>query len=505
MSLTRTPTIKAAQRDARTVMRELNGKDLPTISPPTFPIRVVDIREHGAQPGGTDCTAAISQAISAVHGAGGGRVLIPAGNWLSGPIHLESNVDLHLEQGATLQFIDEPARYLPPVFVRWSGLECLNYSPLIYARGCTNIAITGRGRLLGRGRRWWAWEKYENLASQRLYKMVLQQTPVEQRKFGTPDHPLRPQFIAFIDCRNVLLEDFRIDEAGPFWTIHTAYCSHVLMQRLHIHTPDGPNTNGIVIDSTRDVLIQDCELQTNDDCISLKSGLNEDGWRVGLPTENVTIRRVRAVGGHGAISFGSEMSGGIRKIKVHDCSCEDVVVGIRMKAARGRGGVVEDVEIRDFAMGHIRGDAIHITTEYSSFVSPDGRPPVFRNISIRNITCEQAQAAARMIGLPDSALENITLEKVHIQSTEGLFCTAGSNVRLLDVHVAPRLGAIFNVKDSQEVLISGMNGHDGKSIFLDLRGRRTRNIRLRGEESVGAIRPTVVLGVDVPRDVVAHE
>ncbi|HRK32475.1 MAG TPA: glycoside hydrolase family 28 protein, partial [Tepidisphaeraceae bacterium] len=461
-------------------------------------------REHGAKPG-QDCTRAIADAIKSAVSQGGGRVLIPEGNWLTGPIHLASNIDLHLSRGATLRFSDDPDRYLPAVFVRWAGQECYNYSPLIYARGCTDVGITGNGKVLGNGMRWWAWQKAEQASSQRLYKMALQQTPAEQRVFGNTEYPLRPQFIQFIDCQNILLEDFAIEEAGPFWSVHTAYCHNVLMRRLHINTPTGPNSNGIVIDSTRNVLIESCELNTKDDCISLKSGLNEDGWRVNRPTENVTVRRVRCTGGDGAISFGSEMSGGIRNVRVHDCTCEGVRVGIRMKAARGRGGVVEDVEIRDIAMGVINGDAIHITTEYSTFVSPDGRPPVFRNILIKNITCKQSQAAARMIGLADSALQNVSLEHLKMMCKEGLFCTAGNGIRLIDLEITPSVGPILNVIDSQEVLISGVNGSHEEAVFLDLRGRRTRNIRLCGEERVGQVRPAVVLGVDVPHDAVMHE
>jgi polygalacturonase len=431
-------------------------------------------------------------------------VLIPPGEWLTGPIHLKSGIDLHLAEGARLRFSADPKQYLPPVFVRWGGQECFNYSPLIYARGCRNVAITGRGVLMGQGQPWWRWEKSQQRATSKLYRMVLDGVLVEQRIMSDESHPLRPQFIMLIDCAGVLLEDFTISEGGPLWNVHVAYSHDVIIRRLRIDTPDGPNNDGVVIDSSRDVIVEDCDLRTGDDCVSLKSGMNEDGWRVGRPTENVLVRRIRATGGHGGIAIGSDMSGGVRNVLVEDCHYDGVQTGIRMKAARGRGGVVEDVFIRNITMGRISGDAIQITTEYSAFMSRDGKVPMFRNIHIANITCDQAKTAVRMTGLADRALQNIHLEHVTITADEGLHCAAVNLLHLVDVKIKPRSGPVLSVKDGQEVVIHGLNSAEGARVFLDLRGRQTRNIRLRGESS-NAIRPAVVLGIDVPRDALVHE
>src|SRR5262249_749758 len=159
-----------------------------------------------------DCTSAIAAAIEACAAAGGGRVLIPPGEWLSGPIHLKSDIDLHLAEGARLRFSADPEQYLPPVFVRWGGQECFTYSPLIYAGGCRNVAITGRGVLLGQGEPWWRWEKSQQRACAKLYRMVLDGVPVEQRIMSAGATPLRPQFIMLIDCASALLEDFTIGQ-----------------------------------------------------------------------------------------------------------------------------------------------------------------------------------------------------------------------------------------------------------------------------------------------------
>src|SRR5439155_20422929 len=215
------------------------------------------------------------------------------------------------------------------------------------------------------------------------------------------------QFILPINCTNVLLEDFTVAEAGPLWTVHLAYCQNVIARRLNIRAPESPGSDGIIVDSCRNVLIEDCDIQSTEDCIALKSGMNEDGQRVNKPTENVVIRRTRATKGQGAIAIGSDMSGGVRNVFVHDCHFDGPATGIRLKAARGRGGVVEHVFIHDITMGKILGEAIQLTSEYPSFVIPHGKPPVFRDIHIRNVTCEHARTAARLGGLAERMLRDM--------------------------------------------------------------------------------------------------
>jgi polygalacturonase len=198
------------------------------------------------------------------------------------------------------------------------------------------------------------------------------------------------------------------------------------------------------------------------------------------------------------------MSGGVRNVFVHDCHYDGPSAGIRMKACRGRGGVVEDISVQDITMGRIAGDAIQLTTEYPSFVSPNGAAPVFRNIRIRNVACEHANTAARMVGLSDSLLRQVTLEDLTITANEGLHCASANDLRLVNVRITPTSGPILSLRDSQRVLIEGINTAGGTNVFLDLRGRQTRDIRLRGETPNHA-RPAIVLGVDVPKDALVHE
>jgi polygalacturonase len=299
-------SVRRTRRRKRTATAALRRTGLrrrsecPRVRPPTFPSRVVDIRDYDALADGrSDCAIAINAAINACHAAGGGRVLIPTGEWYTGAIHLKSNIELHLAAGARVRFSCDPGDYLPAVFVRWGGQECFNYSPLIYAHHCDNIAVTGRGTIFGQGKTWWPWEKKQQQVRQKLTDMVLQGVPVEDRRFGSQELPLRPQLIAPINCTNVLLEDFTVGEAGPCWTVHLAYCENVTVRRLTISAPDGPQADGIVLDSSRNVVVENCTLHTAGDAVAIKSGMNEDGFRVGRATENVVVRDTRVTCGTG--------------------------------------------------------------------------------------------------------------------------------------------------------------------------------------------------------------
>jgi len=272
---------------------------LKRIVPPTIPAREFGITNYGAVAGGTGkCTQAFADAIAACHKAGGGKVIVPSGQFLTGPIHLRSNVELHLSEGSEIIFSDDFKDYLPPVFVRVGGIEIYNYSPLIYANGCENIAITGKGKLNGNAKAWWPWAK---LQTKKLFDVGAEGIPVEQRVFGTPEAAIRPSFLQLMNCTNILLADFTIG-SGPNWTIHPVYCLNTTIRGVHVLT-DGPNNDGIDPDSCRDMLIENCVFDTGDDCVVLKSGYNQDGWRVGQPTENVIMRNCSSKQGHGGLVF----------------------------------------------------------------------------------------------------------------------------------------------------------------------------------------------------------
>jgi formylglycine-generating enzyme required for sulfatase activity len=449
----RTPAAK--QGASRAAIEPIRAPfDMPQLKRPVFPDRTVDIRDHGAVGNGTTInTRAIRKAIAACAKAGGGRVLVPAGVWLTGAVHLRSNIELHLAAEAVLRFSTDPKEYLPVVFTRWAGFECYNYSPLIYARDCRNIAVTGPGQIDGQGRAWWPWAKRQSTTAHAMYQnQVLKGIPPEKRVYGTPEAALRPQLISPINCRNVLLEGFTIAEPGPFWTIHAVYCENVIMRRLSIRTAGGPNTDGLNTDSCRNVLIEHCAFDTGDDCIAMKSGINEDGWRVGRPTENVVIRHIRTRRGHGGVVFGSETSGGIRNVYIHDCAFNGTDVGIRLKSTRGRGGVVESIHIENVTMERIRTEAIRINTHYRAwFSSNGGKAPTFRTIGIRNVTCTGARAAAHIVGLPEQPIENLTLEDVSLEAETGLRCEYVDGLNLIRANVKPRSGPPVQTENCRNV------------------------------------------------------
>lgn len=359
---------------------------------------------------------ALQKAIEAL--PDGGTLKVPAGEWHTGPLHLKSHMTLEFEAGAVLLFSPVMEDYLPPVFTRWEGVECFNYSPLIYAENACDLTIRGAGRLVGNGHAWWPWKKLQKDAAVRLCAAQSQGIPPEKRVFGTRKDALRPSFLQFISCRNLLLEDFTVEE-GPQWTIHPVYCEQVTARRLHVVTT-GPNTDGFNPDSCQHVLIEDCDFSTGDDCIAINSGMNEDGWRVGLPCRQVEIRNCRFTGGHAAIAIGSGMSGGVEDIFVHDCTIRGTERGIRLKTIPGRGGYIRNVLFQDMRIDDVLLEAIEISMAYgSSTVMPLSQVlPDIGRITFRRIQGQGAQTGVSLCGLPGSPLHEITLDEVNLPGRE---------------------------------------------------------------------------------------
>lgn len=346
----------------------------------------------------------------------GGTVVVPAGTWQSGPLRLKSNLTLWLEEGAVIRFRTVMEDYLPPVFTRWEGVECFNYSPLIYARNCENITIAGRGTLDGQGAAWWPWKKLQQAAADRLCRAESLHIPVEERRFGTREAALRPSFLQLIDCTGVRLEDFTILD-GPQWTVHPVYCKNVTARGLTVRTK-GPNTDGFNPDSCENVLIEDCSFQTGDDCIAVNSGLGEDGWRVNRPCSHVEIRNCRFLGGHAAVAVGSGMSGGVEDLWVHDCRMENVERGIRVKSIRGRGGYVRHLRFENLAVSETQKEAIQVSMNYDASTSApvSDAAPEFSGFSFRNIAGSSRTVGVSLTGLPESPIRDLTLENVKIEA-----------------------------------------------------------------------------------------
>jgi polygalacturonase len=263
---------------------------LARIKAPAFPNRDFKITDYGAVADGkTDNTEAIRKAIAACNAAGGGRVVVAPGVFLTGAVHLKSNVNLNVMEGATLKFIPDPAKYLPVVFTRFEGTECMNYSPLIYAFEQENIAVTGKGTLDGAAsnENWWAWKRSGADAVRRLLEFNDKGTPVSDRVFGE-GYKLRTNFIQPYRSRNILIEGVTINNS-PMWEIHPVLCANVTVRGVTV-VSHGPNNDGCNPESCKDVLIEDCVFDTGDDCVAIKSGRNDDGRRVATPSENIVVR-----------------------------------------------------------------------------------------------------------------------------------------------------------------------------------------------------------------------
>jgi polygalacturonase len=392
------------------------------IHPPEFPNRMFSIVDFGAKPGGEfDCTRAICEAVEACHAAGGGRVFVPAGVYLTGPIVLLGGVDLEVSAEATLQFLSDPSAYLPVVATRWEGIECWNYAALIRASNVEDVAVTGSGVLDGgaSAANWWSWaHKSHGLSpasadSQALNAMDDRGEPVEARRFGA-GHKLRPNFIEFQGCRNVLVSGVAI-RRSPMWEIHPVLCSNVTVRDVRIAS-DGPNNDGCDPESCRNVLIEGCTFDTGDDCIAIKSGRNADGRRVGVPVENIVVRHCAMKDGHGAVAIGSEISGGCRGIFVEDCVMDSprLDCALRIKSNAARGGSISDVHLRRCKVGRVSEALLAIDLLYEE--GPRGRfPPSVTDIDIEDIVATAAHRVLFIRGFPAATIEGVRLSRCVIE------------------------------------------------------------------------------------------
>jgi polygalacturonase len=394
---------------------------LKRIKPPTFPARMFDITTYGAKGDGTtDCTAAFRDAIAACNKAGGGRVMVPAGKFLTGPIHLKSNVDLHVTKDATVLFTTDTKAYLPHVLTRFESTEVMNYSPFIYALDQQNIAVTGEGTLDGQAsdENWWSWKgqrgKTEGTqvpARNRLVEMAEKNVPVAQRVFGEGGF-LRPNFIQPYRCRNVLVEGVTIVRS-PMWEINPTLCTNVTVRGVRISS-HGPNNDGCDPDSCRDVLIENCTFDTGDDCIAIKSGRNADGRRVHVPSENIIVRGCQMKDGHGGVTIGSEISGHVRNVFAEKCTMDSPNLdrALRFKNNALRGGVLEHIYMRDVTVGTV-ADAVLSVDLYYEEGQNGPYEPVVRDVEMRNVTSKKSTYGLYMRAYPRSDISNVRVLDCH--------------------------------------------------------------------------------------------
>ena len=365
---------------------------LARIVPPAFPDRDYLVTDYGAAGDGkSDCYPAFAAAISACNSAGGGRVVVPAARsfyLVNGPIHLLSNVNLYLEAGAEILFGANASDYLPVVQVRYQGIRCYNYSPLIYAYQQTNIAITGSGTLIGPADSWSSWVNLANSDWALLQEMAAEGVPVDERIFGAGHH-LRLTMFEPYDCENILLEGVTL-RGSPFWTIHPTFCTNVTVQNVTVR-PGVENDDGCDPDSCADVLIDGCSFATSDDNVSVKAGFGQDAH--GLPLcENVVIQNCDAVSTNwGGITVGSQTGSIVQNVFVQNCRLGPCTTAFFIKSSSAVGGAAKSIFVRSCQASKC-AEFLRIQSDYAGGYGPT--PPLFTDISLENLSCDKVSGTA---------------------------------------------------------------------------------------------------------------
>jgi polygalacturonase len=418
-------------------------------------------------------TTAIKNAIEAASKAGGGTVYFPAGKYLTGAIHLKSNITILIDAGAELHFSDNFDDYLPMVKSRYEGVDVTSFSPLFYAYKVENISIIGRGIIDGHGKKWWDFvEGYKEGQPRSKWQTTFDGL---NRDIILPDDPkqmkrgfLRPPFIQPMFCKNVLIDGITIRNS-PFWTINPEFCENVKVHAVTINNPHSPNTDGINPESCKNVHISDCHISVGDDCITIKSGKDAPGRKMAVPAENYVITNCTMLSGHGGVVIGSEMSGDVRKIAISNCVFDGTDRGIRIKTARGRGGVVEEIRVSNIVMKNIKDQAIVLDMQYAktNAEAVSERTPIFRNIHFSNIT-GQVNQAGYLNGLEEMPIDNITFNDINMDAKTGFSIQNSSNIEFHNVTVNTELGASIKAVKVGNLIVDGLKSnkpHAGAAVI----------------------------------------
>jgi polygalacturonase len=468
--------------------------------------------------GKTLITGAVKNAIAKASEQGGGTIYFPAGEYLSGPIVLKSNITIHIEAGAVIKFSDNFDDYLPFVEMRWEGVSMKSFCPLFYAYEAENITITGRGKIDGQGKKWWS-EHLKNAKEMRDNKSIANEN--KWQKLWSEQNPdikvmeyyentiklkfFRPPFIQPFKCKNVRIEGITIVNS-PFWTVNPEFCDNVTVQGVTILNPKSPNTDGINPESCSNVHISNCHISVGDDCITIKSGRDEDGRKHNVPCENITITNCTMLNGHGGVVIGSEMSGGVKKVTISNCVFDGTDRGIRLKSMRGRGGIVEEIRVSNIVMSNIQLEAVTLDLYYGK--TEEGpvseETPCFRNIHLSNITGSNVNQACKIWGINEMPIENITFNNINLDAKTGFDVHTAKNIELTNIIVNTKNGNPFkfrnvdylifnNVKTNmpkkdlpvidlnncKNVFVHGCFPPEGTDIFVRAEGENSANIILQ--------------------------
>ena len=487
---------------------------------PSFPDRSFNILDYGAVNDGLSLnTESINNAILDCSESGGGTVIIPQGVWLTGPIRLQSDVNLHVEEGAVVLFSSDFDDY-PFVRSYFEGQRDLRAMPPLFGDSLTNIAVTGKGVFDGSGDAWRPVKKMKTTENQweelvesggvvseegdiwwpNQYAYEVSKDPDKYRTIiaDLPDRDAykafyRPPLVQLISCNKVLLEG-PLFQNSPGWCIHPLMCQHLSVNNISVKNPwYAQNGDGIDVESCTYVSITNSHFDVGDDAICVKSGRNEEGRKRGIPTRYMLVDNCVVHHGHGGFVVGSEMSGGVSEIWVSNCTFLGTDVGLRFKSTRGRGGVVENIHIENIRMINIERDAIIFNLFYAGLAptemgeNPIDRliedaPPVseetpeFRNITIRNVNCQGAHRALKILGLPEMPVGNLTLENSVFRTTSGVECLFASGLQIKGVKVTTDGHPTMQMVNVMESRIEGVRGNHETLVYID--GSETKGVEI---------------------------
>jgi len=502
---------------------------LPVVTSPKFKKDTLSIVKSGAVPdGNTLNTKAINRSIETMSKKGGGVVLVPKGLWLTGPVVLLSNVNLHLATGATLLFTKDKSQF-PLIEANWEGLPQMRNQSPISATGARNIAITGKGIIDGNGDEWRAVKKDKFTESQWKKKVESGGVLSEDKKTWYPSagflkgskmpaNPgmidpekdrafydsikdfLRPNLLLLTQCKNILLEGVTFQNS-PAWCLHPLMCEQLTVRNIFVKNPwYAQNGDGIDVESCKNVLIENSVFDVGDDALCMKSGRDAEGRKRGMPTENVIIRGCTVYAAHGGFVIGSEMSGGARNIYVSNCTFIGTDIGLRFKTTRGRGGVVENIFIKDiymkdipaeailFDMYYMAKDPVAMAGEKRELPKVEAKPvdettPVFRNFHISNVYCSGAEKGIFVRGVPEMHVQNIVLENMVLQARKGIDVQEASNITFRNITLeTAQTNPVVDVTQSDVLTFDRIITKDGTELFFRFSGDKTKNIQIKNTD-----------------------
>lgn len=419
-----------------------------------------NVKDRGADAtGSVKCTKIINDIITELSAKGGGTVFFPCGTFFTGPIIMKSNITLWLDAGAIVKFSDDFDDYLPMVQSRWEDVRVKNFVSQVYAYQCENISIRGRGHFEGQGKKWWDFMRSVNAKKivdnkwQEIFKKENAELLAKDSYISAKNGFLRPPMVTTYECKNVLIEGVSFSNP-PFWTIMPAFTDNLTITGITIENPgNSPNTDGIDPSSCKNVHISNCHISVGDDCIVIKSGRDEDGRQAASPTENITITNCTMLKGHGGVVIGSEMSGNVKRIAISNCIFEGTDRGIRIKTMRGRGGVIEDLQISNIVMNNMVNEGILITLRYQT-TKPEPlseRTPAANSIHLSNIIIRGAQRPVAIYGLEERDISQVSMSDMQFFTTKGILIENGSDINFHDIRMEIKEGSALEAKDSKRI------------------------------------------------------